>query len=219
MRRVQLVVHSDYLCPWCYNAAVRLRAVERKFGDALEIRWQSYLLRPDPDPGRDLERFRDYTRSWRRPAAEPDAPAFRVWEGDAGPPSHSVPPHLVAKAAQSLGDAAFARVHERLLRAYFAENRDVTDASTLREIWSEAGLPPAEFARTRDPALLARVRSEHQQARQLGITGVPATRIEGREGFLVGAHPAELYERWIRRALARPDASGHEAALAGGESP
>ena len=25
MKPVRLVVHSDYLCPWCYNAAVRLR--------------------------------------------------------------------------------------------------------------------------------------------------------------------------------------------------
>ena len=30
------------------------------------------------------------------------ARSFRVWEGDAGPPSHSVPPHLVAKAAASI---------------------------------------------------------------------------------------------------------------------
>ena len=65
------------------------------------------MLRPYTDPRRTLEQFRTYTRSWARPAAEPDAPAFRQWEGDAGPPSHSMPPHLVGKAAATFGRDAF----------------------------------------------------------------------------------------------------------------
>jgi predicted DsbA family dithiol-disulfide isomerase len=199
--RVKLLVYSDYLCPWCYNAALRMRRLQEQFGASLEIAWRSYLLRPRPDPGRSLEAFRAYTRSWRRPAADPDAPEFRVWEGEAGPPSHSVPPHVAAKAAASLGPEAFDRIHERLLRAYFAENRDVTEASTLREIWREAGLPDADFARTEDPAFLRSTLAEHEEALELGITGVPTVRLDGQPAFIIGAHPYELYERWIQRAL------------------
>src|SRR5262249_3695061 len=82
---VRLIVNSDYLCPWCYLAAVRLHRVAEEFGDRVVIEWRSYLLRPYPDATRTLEKFRAYTRSWERPAAEPDAPVFRVWESDAGP--------------------------------------------------------------------------------------------------------------------------------------
>ena len=103
--KVRLIVFSDYLCPWCFNAAVRLRRVEEEYTGVLELRWRSFLLRPAPRANRDLKRFVRYTQSWLRPAAEPDAGCFRVWETTAGPPSHSVPPQVIAKAAARVGPA------------------------------------------------------------------------------------------------------------------
>src|SRR5262245_57588101 len=101
--RVRFVVYYDYLCPWCYNATVRLRHLESRHAETVELEWRSFLLRPEPRPGeRSLEKFRRYTESWLRPAAEEDSGTFRVWQGDAGPPSHSVPPHVVAKAALAI---------------------------------------------------------------------------------------------------------------------
>lgn len=126
---------------------------------------------------------------------------FRVWQGDEGPPSHSVPPHLVAKAAASLGREAFERVHEALLCAYFAENRDISSAATLRAIWLGEGLDERELARAADPALLRQVAEEHGQALELGVGGVPAVQIEGVDAAITGAHPVELYRRWIRKRL------------------
>ena len=204
---VQLIVISDYLCPWCYVAAVRLRRLQEEFGERLALVWQSFLLRPYPDRSRTLEQFRAYTRSWERPAAEPGAPTFRVWESDAGPPSHSMPPHLVAKAAASLGPDAFERMHARLLAAYFAENRDVTDADTLVQLWTEVSLPAAEFVRAGDQALVEAVVREHNEAVSLGVTGVPAVRMVDNDVPMLGALPYESYRRWVERALARADQS------------
>jgi predicted DsbA family dithiol-disulfide isomerase len=190
---------------------VRLRRLQSELGDVLHVDTRSFLLRPHPEPGRTLEAFRAYTRSWLRPAADPDGGTFRPWATDAGPPSHSVPPHLVAKAAKTLGDDAFARIDERLLHAYFAENRDITDAATLRAVWREAGLPDAEFARAADPALLEQTFAEHEEALAHGVTGVPAVRIEGRPGLVVGAQPLDVYRSWIRRIVTPTSASprGH----------
>ena len=127
---------------------MRLRRLEAEFAGRIEIAWKSYLLRPEPSEGRDLAKFRAYTTGWAKPAAEPDGGTFRAWESDAGPPSHSVPPHAVARAAAEIGREAFDLVHERLFRAYFTENRDITDERTLREIWRECALPDAAFERT-----------------------------------------------------------------------
>jgi predicted DsbA family dithiol-disulfide isomerase len=180
---------------------VRLRRLQEEFGDQVEITWRSFLLRPRPDPNRTLEKFRAYTQSWLRPASDPDGGTFRVWATDAGPPSHSVPPHLAAKAAASLGAEAFERIHERLLHAYFAENRDITDLETLRAVWSETGLPEEEFARVTDESWLRATADEHNEAIEYGVTGVPAVRMEGRDGLVMGAQPIELYRRWVKRAL------------------
>lgn len=180
---------------------MRLRRLEEEFPASLSVQWRSFLLRPEPGSMRSLATFRAYTRSWLRPAAESDAGTFRVWEGEAGPPSHSVPPHVVAKAAATLGSDAFRRMHERLLAAYFAENRDITDTATLRALWHEAELDPAAFARTEDPELRRRTFDEHDEALEHGVTGVPAVRMLGNDAVLVGAYPLELYRRWINKAL------------------
>jgi predicted DsbA family dithiol-disulfide isomerase len=201
---VRLVAWSDYLCPWCYNATVRLRRIEEEFAGHVVVEWRTFLLRPRPDPARTLEQFRAYTKSWLRPAAEPDSGTFRVWATDAGPPSHSVPPHLAAKAAAALGPAAFHAVHDRLLHAYFAENRDITAPDTLAAIWAEASLPAADLALAADPALLDAVIDQHNEAVRLGVNGVPAVLMAGNDVPITGALPLDAYRRWVRRALGGP---------------
>ncbi len=201
MEQVRWIVYSDYLCPWCFNGMVRLRAVEREFEGRVHLEWRSFLLRPEPSPRRDLEKFRAYTRTWLRPAEESDSGRFRVWQGDAGPPSHSIPPHRVAKAAGSIGDHAFRAVQERLFHAYFAENRDITAAETLAQVWQEAGLPPHEFARAEDPRWAAEAIAEHEEAIRLGAGGVPSVRVEGGDACVTGAYPVDMYRRWARRLL------------------
>jgi predicted DsbA family dithiol-disulfide isomerase len=202
MKHLHLIAHSDYLCPWCFNAAVRLDRLQREMAGALHIEWRSFLLRPYPQAGRSLETFRAYTESWRRPAADADGGRFRVWATDEGPPSHSIPPHLVAKAAAELGQEAFHDIHSRLLVAYFSDNRDITNRETLAAIWAEAGLPAADLARADEPHLLDAVLAQHNEAVELGITGVPAVRVAGQSAFITGAQPYDVYRRWIEKMLA-----------------
>jgi predicted DsbA family dithiol-disulfide isomerase len=204
---VRFVVYSDYLCPWCYNAAVRLREIKREFGGRVELEWKSYLLRPEPrreDPtGAALEKFRRYTQSWMRPGAESDSGEFRVWESDEGPPTHSIPAHAVAKAAARVGPEAFERMHWRLLSAYFSENRDISRAETLRAIWQELELPEEALAVADEEAIHAQVVAEHNEAIEFGANGVPAVRLADNPTCVVGAQPVELYRRWIERTLSR----------------
>jgi predicted DsbA family dithiol-disulfide isomerase len=203
MSSLDVVVYSDFLCPWCWNAAARLGAVEAQLGGALRVEWRSYLLRPHPRPRTPeaLEKFRAYTQGWQRVAEdEPRAP-FQTWQGDAGPPTHSVPSHQVAKAAAALGTEAGRRMRERLFRAYFVESRDISEDETLRALWREAGLADGDFARREDPALTRQIHAEHDEAQVRGATGVPAVRLAGQDFVLVGAQPEATYLRWFRRAL------------------
>jgi predicted DsbA family dithiol-disulfide isomerase len=199
---VRLIAYSDYLCPWCYNASVRLGRLAAEDPD-VSVEWRAYLLRPYPSRGRDLEAFRSYTESWRRPAAEEDAGRFRTWQGNAGPPTHSVPPHLVAKAAALLGEEPFRLVHERLLRAYFEESRDISDDATLRALWDEVGLPAEGFARREDPALHRAVLAEHEEALGFGASGVPGLRAGDGDTVVTGALPMATYRRFVQRLRER----------------
>lgn len=204
---VRFIVYSDYLCPWCFNASVRLHRLEEENPGRVELVWRSYLLRPEPraaDPsGEALEKFRRYTRSWLRPAAEADSGEFRVWEGDEAPPSHSIPAHVVAKAAARIDSLAFRRLHLRLLRAYFAENRDISDPQTLRACWGDSGLASERFSESEDPSLVQEVLADHREALDCGATGVPGVRLDGNPAVIVGAQPLELYQRWLDRTIPR----------------
>ena len=197
-QQVRLVAYSDYLCPWCYNASVRLQRLEEQEPE-VEVEWRSYLLRPRPGRRRDLDRFRAYTESWRRPGAEEDAGAFRIWASEEGPPSHSVPAQVAAKAAGELGRAAFRRFHDGLLRAYFHDSRDISRAEVLEALWDEANLPSDAFSRREDPALLRRVRAEHEEALRCGATGVPSVRLAEGDAVITGALPLATYLRWVER--------------------
>jgi predicted DsbA family dithiol-disulfide isomerase len=200
---VRLVVYSDFLCPWCWNAATRLASVQQSIGPAVAIEWKSYLLRPQPQPGRDLEKFRAYTQGWLRVAEdEPRAP-FVPWASDSGPPSHSVPAHAVAKAARAVGEDAGSRMRDRLFRAYFTESRDISDRAELAALWREAGLESDAFAASEDPAIVRQVFADHEEAIAFGATGVPAARLAEHDFVIVGAQPEAVYQRWLTRALAR----------------
>jgi predicted DsbA family dithiol-disulfide isomerase len=180
-----------------------MRTLEREFGEDLRVEWRSFLLRPQPSKERrTLEEFRRYTHSWERCAADEDSADFRVWATDHGPPSHSVPPHLVAKAAAALDPEAFEVLHDRLLGAYFTENLDITADETHLDLWREVGLPESGFAHREDPELMKRVIEEHNEALQYGASGVPAVRMADMDMVLTGAQPVELYRRWISRKLA-----------------
>lgn len=207
---VRFRVYSDYLCPWCRNLDAVIERLRAEYGDRVSFEWSSYLLRPQKKEGRDLAKFRHYTKGWLRIGAQEGGAEFRLWSSDEGPPSHSVPPHTVAKAAARLGPEAFEAVHRRLMEAYFVHSRDITTEANLRDIWRDAGLPAEAFERSRDPALAEAVIAEHRAALEAGVTGVPAMQLIGNPAVIVGFHPIELYRRWIDKTLARcaaePDA-------------
>jgi predicted DsbA family dithiol-disulfide isomerase len=188
---------------------VRWRRLEAEYAGKVELQWKSYLLRPAPqvssDPIAALEKFRHYTSSWLRVAAGQDTGEFQVWQSDEGPPSHSVPAHLVSKAAARLGKDAFERIHERLMRAYFTENRDISNNEVLLELWLDVGLDETDFATAQDPELLQAVIDDHDEALECGATGVPAVRLEDNRAVTVGAHPIDAYRAWIDRTLARQE--------------
>ena len=100
---------------------MRLRRVAEELAGAVRIEWRSFLLRPEPDPRATLEQFRAYTRSWLRPAADPDGGTFRVWATDAGPPEAvwreaGLPPEAFVRAADPT-----------LLRTTVAEHNDALE--------------------------------------------------------------------------------------------
>ena len=200
---VRFTVWSDFLCPWCYVAAVRLHELHREVGDdVLTIEWRSFMLRPHPED-RPLEKFTRYTQSWVRPAdAEPAAEFHTPWSGDHRPPSDSRPSLIAGKAVlHAFGADAFDRFHLALMHAYFAENRTISERAVILDVASTVGLDADELDRrlAADAVdLVAQVVADHKAALANGIAAVPSVLIND-EHLLQGAMALEQYRKVVAR--------------------
>ena len=198
---VRLDIFSDYLCPWCYNAAVRLRDVQQVYGERVRLHWRALPLIPDRQPGR---RATDKTREGRRrvgsqePAAHFVPPAL-----DTALPSSSVPALTAAKCAERQGEACFTRLHERLFVAHFRDNLDISRYDLLCELAAQSGLDGERF---RNDYASSEVYEAvlHDCAEGTGWFGVSAvpTVIFNEKLSLVGAVPVDRYRAMIDWLLA-----------------
>ena len=197
---VRLDVFSDYLCPWCYNAAVRLREVQQAYGDRVRVHWRTFPLIPGEQPDR---RVTQKTREGRqRVGAEEPRACFAPPELDTPLPSSSIPALTAAKCAERQGAAVFERFHERLFTAHFGDNLDISRPEVLRTLARQVDLDVARFeADYAGEAYEAVLHDCAEGAAWFGVSGLP-TVILNEKLSLVGAVPTERYRLLIDWILA-----------------
>ena len=196
---VRLDVFSDYLCPWCYNAAVRLSEVEEEYGDRIRVHWRAFPVIPDEKPGRLAT---DKTQEGRRRvAAEEPRARFAPPAVGTGLPASSMPALVAAKCAERQSDAAFRRLHDGLFLAHFHDNLDIAQPEVLWRLARKSGLDMARFEQdyTAGDAYQAALTDYAEGTAWFGVSAVPAV-IFNEKVSLVGAVPVERYRAildWI----------------------
>lgn len=198
MTTVRLDVFSDYLCPWCYNAAVRLREIEAAYGDRVRVHWRAFPLIPGEQPDR---RVTPKTREgWRRIGAEEPRAAFVPPPLDAPLPASSIPAQTAAKCAERQG--AFPPFHARLFTALFRDGLDIGRPAILRDLARECGLDVRRFeVDFAGEAYEAVLRDCAEGAAWFGVSALP-TVVLAEKLSVVGAVPTERYRLLIDWVLA-----------------
>ena len=179
-------VVSDVVCPWCYIGKRKLEAALASAGSSdlptTVVRWHPFQLNPDmPAPGVPRKQYLEdkfggpqrAAEIYERVRAAGQAVGLQLnIDGITRQPNTLAAHALIAFAQQ--GDADGNDIKERLLKAYFVENRFIGDALVLAEIAEEAGLSgSAARAFVTDPEQLAQVAQADAHVRSLGINGVP----------------------------------------------
>jgi predicted DsbA family dithiol-disulfide isomerase len=91
------------------------------------------------------------------------------------------------------------QVHDRLMRAYWEEARNIGDPKELRVLADEAGLDEAEVVEAIEGSTYReRVRSSTAEALGMGITAVPAFVLD-RRLLVLGAQPQAIFEQAVGR--------------------
>jgi predicted DsbA family dithiol-disulfide isomerase len=193
---------SDVVCPWCYIGKRRLEAAlelyRRRDPRAAEpqIAYHPFELNPDIPAGGVAradyiaQKFgaRGYSAHDRLVhAGEQLGIAFAFDKIERQP--NTLAAHALIEWARRRGVQG--AVKEALMKAFFVDGLDLTDAATLVRVAAEAGLDSDEArACIADEDLRRAVAEEEEKARGMGVQGVPFFIFNNRLA-VEGAQPPE----------------------------
>jgi predicted DsbA family dithiol-disulfide isomerase len=207
---MQVEIWSDVVCPWCYIGKRRLESALEQFPhrDQVEIVWRSFQLDPSIPEGETHATLPALAAKYGRSVEEMGANMAHVEELAAGEglqyhladgvSGNTLRAHelLHLAAERDLGP----QMKERLLHAYFEEQRSVFDVDSLVPLAVEVGLDEGEVREAlADRRYLAAVHQDAATAQALGATGVPFFVVDRKYGA-AGAQPAELLLQILERA-------------------
>ncbi|MGV8917419.1 MAG: DsbA family protein [Pseudomonas sp.] len=197
------------MCSWCYGfAPVAEALVEQARAAGVELHLVVGGLRTGGGAALEPTTQRYILEHWHS-VAESTGQPFR-FEGalPEGFVYDTEPACRAVVTARSLDpDSAWTLVH-LIQQAFYAQGRDVTQASVLVELAEQAGLPRIEFAEAFDSVEQATATAaDFTWVQDLGIAGFP-TLLAERNGQLAlltnGYQPLEelapLLGRWLERA-------------------
>lgn len=165
---------ADPMCSWCWGFTPVLDAVKERFGERLKIALLLGGLRPyTRDPMSPSQR-EEILHHWHQVHARSGQPF--AFEGamppgfvyDTEPASRGVV--TVAELDPSKTFAMFKSIQH----AFYAEQKDVTQAAVLAELALRLGVPTDVFLQAFESAAAAdKTRAHFQKTQQFGVRGFP----------------------------------------------
>lgn len=213
---MKILYWSDYSCPYCYIGEERLKKALSSLGKDKDIEIEMKAFQLDPTcadhPTEDTQtRFaRKYGISMEQAAhtIEHISQLGRAEGLDFKYATtlftNTMDAHRLTKLAQTKGDHLAQKVIERLFRAYFTENRELSDKELLQQIGEECGLDADEVSSLlKSDQFRDEVRMDEQEAAGNGIHAVPFF-IIGKYA-ISGAQSVEGMKRALEDALREED--------------
>ena len=208
---MQVDIWSDIVCPWCYLGKRRfekaLAAFERS--DEVRIAHRSFQLDPTRVKGETASRRAMLQSKYRLSEEQVRAMDLKMEqmaaaEGleyhltDAGLTGNTLDAHQLVHLGATHGRQD--EMIERLYKAYFTEQRSVFDIESLQTLAADAGLDAAEVREALEGGrYVDDVKRDLNEARSLGVTGVPFFVIDGRYG-ISGAQATDVFSRALTMA-------------------
>jgi predicted DsbA family dithiol-disulfide isomerase len=203
-RASEIVVYSDYVCPFCYLGRASLSRYQESRDEELEIDWRPFDLRsgrrnPDGsidhsvDDGKDDDYYEQAKQNVRRLQEQ-----YGVeMELDIATDVDSLPAQIVSYYIKRQHPyETWLDFDEAVFEALWTEGADIGDENLLVELAEEAGVGGGEVRAALDDESLRRdVRAQFSDAQRAGVSGVPTFAYDGYAAR--GAVPPEQLERLV----------------------
>jgi 2-hydroxychromene-2-carboxylate isomerase len=183
----ELPCYYSVSSPWAYFAGPRLQDIVRRHRVRLVLKPYDFQvvvpktggvpLRTRPEPRRSYHELE--LDRWRKYLGMPLNLKPKHYPQVITDPNWNKPPGWMVIAAQEAGLDAF-RLSHALLRALWAEERDIADAAVRRQIGDENGFDGLALVAAETSApVQALYRKYSEEAEALGVFGAPTFIIEG----------------------------------------
>lgn len=207
---VQIDIVSDVVCPWCIVGFRQLDQALQQQNVLTQLRWHPFELNPTMGP--EGQNLREHIMEKYGSTEEQSQQArdrltslgselgFDFNFTDESRMVNTFAAHQLLDWAETQG-----RQHPlklALFKAYFSDQKDVSDVDVLANVVASVGLDEAA-ARTvlESQAHAASVREKQQFWTSRGVSGVPSM-VFGGKYLLTGAQGTETYAQVLQRCLA-----------------
>lgn len=200
---MKIEIWSDYVCPFCYIGKRTLEQALKRSGyeSQADISFKAYQLDPNTPVdstvptyeslakkmGKTVEQAKEMTKG----VAEHARTVGLEYKFDGMVEANTFAAHRLVKWAESLDKDA--ELTEQLLHAYFIEAKNVGNSEVLLDLAEKLELPREDAqAILASERFTAEVQTDIEEARQIGVQGVPFFVIN-RKYAISGAQPVEAF--------------------------
>jgi predicted DsbA family dithiol-disulfide isomerase len=202
-------IWSDIVCPWCYIGSARFSRALADFSrrDQVDVVYRSFELDPSIPEGRAtpiLDVLASKYGMSQAQAQQAEARVAALAEADGldftadRAMGNTFDAHRLVHLGREQGTQE--RVVRELYHAYFGEGRSVFDQDALVGLAAGAGLDPDGARQALENGSFGDdVRADEDEARGLGIGGVPFCVLDGKYA-VSGAQPTETFAQALTQA-------------------
>lgn len=208
---MKIEIWSDYACPYCYIGKRGLEKALDNFSNRkdIEISFKSFELDPSASYETTTNTRERISAKYRMSSEKAQQMIDSItkyaksvglnFNYDTVHSTNTFDAHRIAKYAETKGKGI--EISEKLLHAYFTENKQMSDHKVLTDIAIEFGLDKLEVEDILKGKKFAEdVRNDEYEASKLGINAVPFFLINEKYS-ISGAQPSKVFEKTIEKAL------------------
>ncbi|MBL1143200.1 MAG: disulfide bond formation protein DsbA [Proteobacteria bacterium] len=218
MKKIQITHFSDVLCVWAYVSQIRINELIDNFGKDIEIEFLFFPVFGNSLPKIDKQWE---SKGGRKAYSEHVLGVVEqfghlpvnssIWLEE--PPVSSIPSHLYLCAAQlaekegKIDKGVFTDLVWQVRHAFFAEARDISNITVLREIVEEKKVSVSELESYVENGKAYAALSEHiQRAVEGNVRASPTLTFNEDRQRLTGNVGYRIIEANVRELLERPEA-------------
>lgn len=208
--KMTIEIWSDVLCPWCYIGKRQFENALAEFPhrEKVDVIWKSYELDPNSPKNQGIGSYdmlakkygvsREQSIEMHNNVTERAKSLGLEYNFEKVLPTNSFDAHRLTHLAKE-HNLQYEMI-ERLSKAYFTNGKDISKYEVLKELAKEIGLDENIVSKMLNNNEFSKeVRADEQEAKNLGISGVPFFVLNRKYG-ISGAQGSQVFLEALNQA-------------------